>query len=277
MKMAGRTSGAGAYRFGYQGQFAEDETEQTGYNAFELRLWDARIGRWTSPDPYGQYFSSYSGMGNNPLNKLDPDGGFDWPWAKKTKQAPVMNDDFSYLGVQHSDAIVTASFDGSSFLQKIAIWDVHKFGWTLTSENFGFGAACNLAFNGIWGGTINVDAIAIAFNNLGRTQIGIPKKTEEIANLAKDVINTFSEEIPVNKPNLATSTEASQVSEHVKKQSEAALSIIHVQSYEKIKKIPYLKDSIINYKTDSAKLFRVWSDSTMMREWKAGGTWTRVK
>ena len=76
MKMAGRTSGAGTYRFGYQGQFAEDETEETGYNAFEARLWDSRIARWTTIDPAGQFYSPYLGMGNNPINGVDPDGMF---------------------------------------------------------------------------------------------------------------------------------------------------------------------------------------------------------
>ena len=62
-------------RFGYQGSFAEDETEETGYVAFELRQYDAVIGRWLSTDPYGQYASPYVGMGNNPANGVDPDGG----------------------------------------------------------------------------------------------------------------------------------------------------------------------------------------------------------
>ncbi len=65
------------YRFGYQGQFAEDETGETGYNAFEFRLYDGQTDRWLSPDPYGQYWSPYMAMNNNPINFVDPDGGFD--------------------------------------------------------------------------------------------------------------------------------------------------------------------------------------------------------
>jgi len=62
------------YRYGYQGQ----ECEQVGTVSsisFELRTWDTRIGRWTAPDPYGQYFSPYLGMGNSPVNGVDRDGG----------------------------------------------------------------------------------------------------------------------------------------------------------------------------------------------------------
>jgi len=62
----------GEYRYAYQGQEKDGET---GMEAFELRLWDSRIGRWLTVDPYGQYFSPYMGMGNNPMNGIDPDGG----------------------------------------------------------------------------------------------------------------------------------------------------------------------------------------------------------
>jgi RHS repeat-associated protein len=73
MEMPGRRHNPDNYRFGYQGQFAEKDQE-TGYNQFELRLYDARIGRFPNPDPYRQYWSSYMAMGNNPVNGLDPDG-----------------------------------------------------------------------------------------------------------------------------------------------------------------------------------------------------------
>lgn len=63
------------YRYGYQGQYSEKDKE-TGFNFFDLRMYDARIGRWVSPNPYGQYSSGYVGMGNNPTNSVDPDGGF---------------------------------------------------------------------------------------------------------------------------------------------------------------------------------------------------------
>ncbi|PKD18732.1 hypothetical protein APR41_17635 [Salegentibacter salinarum] len=63
----------GQYRYAYQGQEKDDET---GMEAFELRLWDARIGRWLTVDPYGQFNSPYLGMGNNPISMVDPDGGY---------------------------------------------------------------------------------------------------------------------------------------------------------------------------------------------------------
>ena len=60
------------YRYAYQGQ---EKDPETGKEAFELRLWDSRIGRWLTTDPAGQYSSPYLGMGNNPVNGVDGDGG----------------------------------------------------------------------------------------------------------------------------------------------------------------------------------------------------------
>ncbi|MAS87455.1 MAG: hypothetical protein CMH30_05710, partial [Micavibrio sp.] len=64
----------------YQGQFTLKD-EETGLDAFELRLWDSRLARWTSTDPYGQYASPYLGMGNNPISGVDPDGGLAAGWT----------------------------------------------------------------------------------------------------------------------------------------------------------------------------------------------------
>ena len=63
----------GNYRYAFQGQEKDGET---GMEAFELRLWDGRLGRWLSIDPYGQYFSPYQGNGNNPILFVDKSGGF---------------------------------------------------------------------------------------------------------------------------------------------------------------------------------------------------------
>ncbi len=72
------TVGNRRYRYGYQGQFAEHDDE-TGYESFELRLYNSRIGRWLNTDPEGQFNSPYVGMGNNPVSGIDPDGGFSGP------------------------------------------------------------------------------------------------------------------------------------------------------------------------------------------------------
>lgn len=65
----------GNYGHAYQGVFAQEDAQYSQYNRFRLRTYDKRIGRFLSPDPYNQYFSSYTGMGNNPVNLIDPSGG----------------------------------------------------------------------------------------------------------------------------------------------------------------------------------------------------------
>lgn len=92
-----------AYRFGYQGQFAEKDGE-TGWNAFELRMLDAEIGRWLTTDPFRQYNSPYLGNGNNPITMTDPTGGLN----------PIYGSDGKFRGVDEfglqGDAII---YDGN--------------------------------------------------------------------------------------------------------------------------------------------------------------------
>ncbi|MCR6641089.1 MAG: RHS repeat-associated core domain-containing protein [Sporocytophaga sp.] len=70
------------YRYGFQGDYSEKDSE-TGWNAFDLRMYDPQIGRWLGPDPMRQFYSSYIGMGNNPVNGVDPNGGWAGPPDKK--------------------------------------------------------------------------------------------------------------------------------------------------------------------------------------------------
>ena len=100
---------ANAYRYAYQGQ---EKDPETGKEAFELRLWDGRIGRWLTTDPKGQYHSPYLGMGNNPIRLTDPNGGHtddDYWYNSSTGETQVVktNDDFDRLFV---DGVQTGSF-----------------------------------------------------------------------------------------------------------------------------------------------------------------------
>jgi RHS repeat-associated protein len=72
MPMPNRHTTDNNYRYAFQGQ---EKDPETGMEAFELRLWDGRIGRWLTIDPYHEFFSPYLGMGNNPISLIDPDGG----------------------------------------------------------------------------------------------------------------------------------------------------------------------------------------------------------
>jgi uncharacterized protein RhaS with RHS repeats len=47
---------------------------RTGLSYSINRYLDQRIERWLVPDPAGQYWSPYIYCGNNPVNRIDPDG-----------------------------------------------------------------------------------------------------------------------------------------------------------------------------------------------------------
>jgi RHS repeat-associated protein len=85
------TAGVNGYRFGYQGQYAEKD-QLTGWNEFDLRMYDSRIGRWLSVDPDGQFYSPYIGMGNEPIKNTDPDGGWSTHTDDNGNVVAVYND-----------------------------------------------------------------------------------------------------------------------------------------------------------------------------------------
>ena len=77
MEMPGRQYASEAYRYSYQGQFAEKD-EETGFNSFKFRGYDSRIGRWNSVDMMGQHYSPFMAMNNSPILYIDKDGNVDW-------------------------------------------------------------------------------------------------------------------------------------------------------------------------------------------------------
>ena len=77
MKLPTSVNSSFGERHDYQSEFSEKDPE-TGWNAFQLRMYDARIGRWLSTDPANQFASPYR-TGNNPISGTDPTGGReDW-------------------------------------------------------------------------------------------------------------------------------------------------------------------------------------------------------
>lgn len=68
--------------FHYQGKELQDEEWHDGSGLeeydFQARYYDPQLGRWTAQDPASQYATPYSGMGNNWMNSVDPDGKNVW-------------------------------------------------------------------------------------------------------------------------------------------------------------------------------------------------------
>ena len=68
--------------FHYQGKEMQDEEWSDGSGLeeydFAARYYDPQLGRWNTHDPAGQYASPYTGMGNNWMNGVDPNGKNFW-------------------------------------------------------------------------------------------------------------------------------------------------------------------------------------------------------
>ena len=58
----------------YQGDYSEFD-DDLGWNDFMLRSYDPQIGRFLQHDPYDEFASGYIGMGDDPANLTDPNGG----------------------------------------------------------------------------------------------------------------------------------------------------------------------------------------------------------
>jgi RHS repeat-associated protein len=73
--ISSKAYGAANNNFQYQGDYSEFD-DDLGWNDFELRSYDPQIGRFLQNDPYDQFASGYVGMGNDPVDNVDPSGGF---------------------------------------------------------------------------------------------------------------------------------------------------------------------------------------------------------
>ena len=161
MPMPNRQTTDGNYRYAFQGQ---EKDPETGMEAFELRLWDGRLGRWLTTDPYSQYDSPYLGMGNNAIGMIDPDGGSAGP--------PT---DYVYEGgnlLLHtndgSNAVITVTNDkladfltsvrSSSWGLDTKAWNFHTKAWLVGNWNQGYENAVN-SIDTAWARRLATDAI----------------------------------------------------------------------------------------------------------------------
>ncbi len=153
LPMEGREITQEAYRWGYQGQHSEKDSV-TGWNQFQLRMYDARFGRWLSPDPYGQFASPYVGMGNMPNMGTDPDGGFfidpdPIVFFTQLPELVVTSSGKSYMALMSASALLNA---GSNAMTRFEIdgsatyWSYANV-WTNYDPNSGDIQAYN---NGVW-------------------------------------------------------------------------------------------------------------------------------
>ena len=84
----GMTLGGLNYVAGLENRYLYQGKEITGdfglwWQDFHARRFDSQLGRWHVPDPAGQFASPYIGMGNNPINSVDPSGTLNFGWTNR--------------------------------------------------------------------------------------------------------------------------------------------------------------------------------------------------
>jgi len=115
MPMPNRHTTDNNYRYAFQGQELDSET---GMEAFELRLWDGRIGRWLTVDPMSIHHSPYQGMANNPINIIDPTGGYPTPLEAVLMAAFIYGDpNITLIGKWELSKITGYNIDSDSGLK----------------------------------------------------------------------------------------------------------------------------------------------------------------
>ncbi|PCI97009.1 MAG: hypothetical protein COB15_08570 [Flavobacteriales bacterium] len=86
--MPGRNFSSSSYRFGFNGMEKDDEMHNTSGSSYDFgeRIYDARLGKFTSMDPKDRYLPSlspYSYAANNPIYFMDEEGEFPVAWLVK--------------------------------------------------------------------------------------------------------------------------------------------------------------------------------------------------
>ena len=57
-----------------QSEPSQEYDWETGLYNYRARIYDSDLGRFYSPDPAHEFFSPYTFVGNNPINRVDPSG-----------------------------------------------------------------------------------------------------------------------------------------------------------------------------------------------------------
>ena len=161
--ISSKAYGAPNNNYLYQGDFS-DFDDDLGWNDFELRSYDPQIGRFLQNDPYDQFASGYVGMGDDPVNTIDPSGG----WA-----ATGIFQGMSQAGIMATTTLGGAIIGG--IVDRLTGGD----GWTGAAIGAGIGLGSNFASAFKWGGIGNILGKGIEFG-IRATAGGVNKSVGSI-------------------------------------------------------------------------------------------------
>jgi len=120
--MPGRSFvGASQYRYGFNGKENDPEVKGNGNSIdFGARMYDSRLGRFMSRDPYESSFSyqtSYCFAGNSPMWSIDEDGGFQIRLKDKLKYRGLNSMLKTLSNLANSQGALTNPFISQFILQ----------------------------------------------------------------------------------------------------------------------------------------------------------------
>jgi RHS repeat-associated protein len=168
--ISSKAYGGPANNYLYQGDFAELD-EDLGWTDFMLRSYDAEIGRFLQNDPYDQFTSGYVGMGGDPVNLVDENGG----WSS-TVTGTIIGGAVGFLTPYAIEAI------SGKDIENKALWGL---GGAFIGSGLGYGISASIAgkgpvllnivafYKGLFGGSGHVNSIYKPIGQ-GWTNIDVP-------------------------------------------------------------------------------------------------------
>lgn len=98
------------------GAGGKEWVEELGMYDFGARFYDPHTSSWTAEDPARQYVSPYLYAGNNPVNRMDPDGEFDQKGDDDFQQAVLARNAAGVEMAKNIDKTVKPVVQGAAFV-----------------------------------------------------------------------------------------------------------------------------------------------------------------
>ena len=136
-------SNGSGYRYGFNGKENDRDITTSDYD-FGARIYDGRLGKWLSVDPFASKTpdeSPFITFGNNPIVNIDPDGKFKVPIHRAIIEKAIellgldwSRKHFKLAGRQQYIDIFYATDDDVHFDNKFTAQDVYKRWESLAKE-----------------------------------------------------------------------------------------------------------------------------------------------